>query len=775
MIVTRNWLQEVVDITDINTDQLVKTLNSIGFEVAEVQKINLPKNVVVGRVVSCQKHPNADKLNVCSVDVGDEKLQIVCGAKNVQQAEYVAVAKIGAVLPDGLEIKPVKLRGVDSFGMICSSSELGLPELEKGIMILDQSIGRLEVGKELREYKALQDEIIDIELTANRGDCLSILGIAREIAAAYGRSVKGIYFEDDESIQIGIGRILNVEAEKDLDANLIYKAFEARKFSNPLLIRLRVAITGEQFTNEAEEFAYYISHTTGVIFRLYGYRTFASNHTTMVINKDEWGFEAVYGKEKASIIGVYQFDSSKPKKEDNIFIMETSYIEPEIITKKVYNTPIKTDWSYYRSSRGSEPRLGIALDYAKQMLHKFFADVMLYSGSYEIRHEIERASIKVDFADLDALIGFSINRNQIVEILKALGFTIVSCSEELMVVKAPLFRHDIFNIQDIAEEIVRIYGIDNIEPKPLQFIEQNRLNKAYEDYIHKKSLRTRAVAAGYFETVSYIFCNSMDLQKFGLPRIKRDLDILNPITNEMNTLRTSLIPNLLEQVARNIKNGKKGVKLFEIGTIFDENRRESISMAMVASGIKEPESIINGGKPAMMDIASFVEDLGRVIGDFSLKNFTPTIPLIHPYQAATIIKDEQEIGRVYKLHLSLQEELELPDTFIAEIDIDKLKLSFPKAKPYSIYQMAFRDLSVLVDKDLSYEQIQNVLQKRVPSTIKRFYPVAIYEDEQFGNRYSLTIRFAVQSDEKTLSEEEIGDIMQNVLDLLRKEFNAELR
>ncbi len=775
MIVTRNWLQEVVDITDINTDQLVKTLNSIGFEVAEVQKINLPKNVVVGRVVSCQKHPNADKLNVCSVDVGDEKLQIVCGAKNVQQAEYVAVAKIGAVLPDGLEIKPVKLRGVDSFGMICSSSELGLPELEKGIMILDHSIGRLEVGKELREYKALQDEIIDIELTANRGDCLSILGIAREIAAAYGRSVKGIYFEDDESIQIGIGRILNVEAEKDLDANLIYKAFEARKFSNPLLIRLRVAITGEQFTNEAEEFAYYISHTTGVIFRLYGYRTFASNHTTMVINKDEWGFEAVYGKEKASIIGVYQFDSSKPKKEDNIFIMETSYIEPEIITKKVYNTPIKTDWSYYRSSRGSEPRLGIALDYAKQMLHKFFADVMLYSGSYEIRHEIERASIKVDFADLDALIGFSINRNQIVEILKALGFTIVSCSEELMVVKAPLFRHDIFNIQDIAEEIVRIYGIDNIEPKPLQFIEQNRLNKAYEDYIHKKSLRTRAVAAGYFETVSYIFCNSMDLQKFGLPRIKRDLDILNPITNEMNTLRTSLIPNLLEQVARNIKNGKKGVKLFEIGTIFDENRRESISMAMVASGIKEPESIINGGKPAMIDIASFVEDLGRVIGDFSLKNFTPTIPLIHPYQAATIIKDEQEIGRVYKLHLSLQEELELPDTFIAEIDVDKLKLSFPKAKPYSIYQMAFRDLSVLVDKDLSYEQIQNVLQKRVPSTIKRFYPVAIYEDEQFGNRYSLTIRFAVQSDEKTLSEEEIGDIMQNVLDLLRKEFNAELR
>ena len=775
MIVTRNWLQELVDIEDISTDELVKTFNQIGLEVAEVHKIDIPKNVVVGRVVSCQKHPNADKLSLCTVDVGKERLQIVCGAQNVQDAEYVAVAKLGAVLPNGLEIKPVKLRGVESFGMICSSTELGLPELEKGIMILDESIGKLEVGKELREYQIFQDEIIDIELTANRGDCLSILGIARELAAVYGRSVKGIYFEDDESIKIGIGRILNVEAEKDLEANLIYKAFETTHFSNPLLVRLRVRLTGEYFTNEAEEFAYYITHTTGVIFRFYGYKTFLSEHPTIVINKDEWGFEAVYGKEKASIVGVYQFDSSKPVREDYIFIMEASYIDPETVARKVYQTPIKRDWSYYRSSRGSEPRLGIALDYAKSILHTFFKDIKLYSGSHEIRHEIERASIKVDFADLDALLGFAINRNQVVEILKSLGFTIVSCSEDLMVVKAPIFRHDIFNIQDIAEEIVRIYGIDNIQAKPLEFVEKNRLNEVYEEYMQTKILRTQAVAAGYFETVSYIFSNSKKVQKFGLPKIKRDLDILNPITNEMDTLRTSLVPNLLEQVEKNVKNGKKRIRLFEIGTIFDESRRESTSMTIVASGFKEPESVKNSGKPAMMDIASFIEDVGRVIGDFSLKNLHTDTPLIHPYQAAIMIKDGQEIGKIYKLHLSIQEELEIPDTFIAEIDLTKLKLRYPKAKPYSVYQVSLRDLSILIDKNITYEQIKEVLQNKLPPTIKRFYPVAIYEDEQFGNRYSLTLRFAVQSDEKTLSEEEIGAIMQDVLEILQKEFNAELR
>lgn len=775
MIVTRNWLQEWVDIADITTEELVNTLNRIGFEVAEVAKIDIPKNVVVGKVVSCQKHPNADKLSLCTVDVGGEQLQIVCGAKNVQEAEYVAVAKIGAVLPNGLEIKPVKLRGVESHGMICSSTELGLPELEKGIMILDKSIGELEIGKELREYRVFQDEIIDIELTANRGDCLSVLGIARELAAVYEKNLKEVYFEDDESVKIGIGRIVNIEAEKDTEANLLYKAFEAKSFSNPLLIRLRVALVGESFQNSAEEFCYYVTHSTGVILRIYGYKYFTQEESKIVVKKDEQGFESVYGKEKASIIGVYQFDSSKPAQDETIFILEASYVDPETISKKIYEHPHKTDWSYYRSSRGAEPRLGIGIDFAKSTLSSYFQDIKLYSGSHEIRQEIERKSIKVDFEDLDALIGFAIERNEIVEILKALGFDIVNCSEDLMVVKAPVFRHDIFNIQDVAEEIVRIYGIDNIQAKPLHFTEKNRLNDAYEHYMQTKTLRTRAVAAGYFESVSYIFCNSKTLQKYGLPKVKDELDILNPITNEMDTLRTSLVPNLLEQVTKNVKNGKKRIRLFEIGTVFNENREESMSMTIIASGMKEPENILNSGKPAMIDIVSFIDDLGRIIGDFALKNLKIDTPLVHPYQAAKIIKNEQEIGRVYKLHLVIQEELEIPDTFIAEIDLHKLKLTYPKAKPYSIYQLALRDLSVLIDKELAYEEIKDILAKSVPKEIKRFYPVAMYEDEQFGDRRSLTIRFAVQSDEKTLSEEEIGTIIQKALDILRQKFDAELR
>ncbi|BCD61900.1 phenylalanyl-tRNA synthetase beta chain [Nitratiruptor sp. YY08-26] len=775
MIVTKRWLNEWIDIEDISVEELVKTLNRIGLEVAEVKNINIPANVVVGKVLSCQKHPNADKLNLCQVDVGDEELQIVCGAKNVVDAEYVAVAKVGAILPGDFAIKPAKLRGVESFGMICSSSELGLPKMEDGIMVLDESIGELKLGKELQSYPFFQDTIIDIELTANRGDCLSVLGIARELAAALKRSVKEPSLEEVQNLQMGIGRLLNFEPAKEIQSNLLYKAFEKESFHNPFIVRFRVALCGESFTNAAEEFGYFVTHATGVITRLYGYSIFKDEEPKIVVKEDEKGYECVYGIQKASIIGVYQFDKSKPTEDEKTIVLEMSYIDPETIAKKMYETPIKNDWSYYRSSRGSDPQLEIGATYAKMVLQKYYKDLRFYTGSHEIHKELERPGIKIEFPALTALIGDEIERTEIVEILKALGFTIVNFSEDLMVVKAPVYRHDIFNLQDVAEEIVRIYGIDNIHAKPLKVEEKNRINAAYQRYQEGKQLRTLLVGAGYFETISYLFTDSKLLEKLGLPRVKEELDIINPITSELNTLRTSLVPNLLMQVANNFKNGSKRVKLFEIGSIFDKERNEKPALALIFSGAKEPDTLQNSGKPLSVDFGTFADDLGHIFGDVELHQCEATTSLIHPYQCAAIIKNDQEIGIAYKLHLSIQEEMELPPTYIAEIDMQKLSLTYPKAKEFSIYQMAFRDMSILIDKNLTFAQIKEVLQESLPHEIKRFYPIATYQDEKLGDKLSLTLRFVVQSNEKTLSEEEIAAIMENILQTLQKSFNVELR
>ncbi len=203
MIVTRSWLNEFIDLSKVSNEKLYETFNSIGLEVDSLQQIEIAEKVVIGKILSCEKHPDADKLNVCQIDVGSGIRQIVCGAANVVDAEYVAVATIGAVLPGNFAIKHAKLRGVESEGMVCSSSELGLPDMGKGIMILDESIGELEVGKEFGSYKTVADTIIELELTANRGDCLSIYGVARDLSAALDIEMKPFEYKQEEKMKLG--------------------------------------------------------------------------------------------------------------------------------------------------------------------------------------------------------------------------------------------------------------------------------------------------------------------------------------------------------------------------------------------------------------------------------------------------------------------------------------------------------------------------------------------------------------------------------------------
>lgn len=239
MIITRRWLEEFINISNISTDEICKTLNSIGLEVDSVEKKSIASKVVVAKVLSKEKHPDADKLNVCQVDLGDEVTQIVCGASNVEAGQTVAVATIGAILGNDFKIKAAKLRGVESNGMICSSTELGLPKLNDGIMVLDNSIGELILGKELKDYPSLNDDIIEIGLTPNRGDCLSILGVARELAAFYDLPL----IELDKNInshELSIGQIFEINSS-NIDTFLAYKAIDFSGFKLDLITNLRVA------------------------------------------------------------------------------------------------------------------------------------------------------------------------------------------------------------------------------------------------------------------------------------------------------------------------------------------------------------------------------------------------------------------------------------------------------------------------------------------------------------------------------------------------------
>jgi phenylalanyl-tRNA synthetase beta chain len=360
MIVTRSWLNEWIDLSGITTDDLAKTFNSIGLEVDRIHSYEIPKKIIVGKVLECEKHPDADKLNVCKVDIGTSIRQIVCGASNVREGLDVVVATIGAVMPSGTVIKPVKLRGVESEGMICSASEIGLEDCQSGIIELDSSIGKYELGQEVCTLSTFADDLIEIELTANRGDCLSIRGVARDLSAAYDRPIRETNINEDEDRRVGIGRILSLSHENGLDVNLRYRAVDLKNLSLPFIVRLRLAQIEDSREADIEALMLYVTHSSGVILRAYNYGFFCGENETMAkveLKKDENGYASIMSNEKASTVGIIQEDASKVTYDEGTVLIEASYIPPDIISKKMQESKMESGPMYYRTSRGSEPEL----------------------------------------------------------------------------------------------------------------------------------------------------------------------------------------------------------------------------------------------------------------------------------------------------------------------------------------------------------------------------------------------------------------------------------
>jgi phenylalanyl-tRNA synthetase beta chain len=382
MIITRSWLNNFIDLSSITTDEICVKLNSIGLEVDSVKSFKVPEKIIVGKILECSKHPNADKLQVCKVDLGTTERVIVCGAKNARKGIYVAVATIGAILPNGMEIKPTKLRDVDSDGMLCSSSELGLPEVNNGIMELDSSIGELITGTPLLDYDVFNDDIIEIELTANRGDCLSIYGIARELSTVFNKPLKKITaVEDDTKRGIGIARILNVDFEQNLDSSLMYKVVDFDGKENiPLCVDLLLLYVDKEYDSFYDKLINFVIYTTGVILKVYDLESIgkAKGVSSLKVKKDELGLDCVYSADqKISTIGI---EHSKTEITSSKLIIECSYVRPELLSVAVTENGLKTDDLYYNTSRGSEPNLSLAINYLLDFLDTQFSDISVYTN-----------------------------------------------------------------------------------------------------------------------------------------------------------------------------------------------------------------------------------------------------------------------------------------------------------------------------------------------------------------------------------------------------------
>ncbi|WP_131141253.1 phenylalanine--tRNA ligase subunit beta [Helicobacter pylori] len=744
--------------------KLCEDLSRLGLEVESCIPCIAPKNVVVGKVLEKAPHKNAEKLSVCQVDVGKEVLPIVCGAKNVAPNQFVPVALNGALI-GSTTIAKTELRGVESHGMICSSSELGFPKINDGILELDESVGELVLGKELNEYAPFNTHVLEISLTPNRGDCLSVLGIAREISAFYHtplKPIKALNFTPKSDL-------ITLSAGENIESHLAYYLICNHSLKTPLNIKLSLAHNNALSENDLNNFIEFSAHFSGVIMNAY-----SLNKTPMdlSVKNDENNLESVYiNHQKRSTIAIKH---QVQKDLSECLLLEASYIDPISLSLKLHALKDKTlqkdNALIYRSARGSNPNLSDGLNFLSAHLKATILE------SKQTECSLKDRTLTFQLEDITEILGLAVEKEKIQSILKNLGFK-VSAKEPnskppILEIVAPNFRNDIKTIQDIAEEILRFVGIDNLVSKPLNCVSSKNSNPHYDTHRFFENLKHKALACGFKEVVHYVFYSKEKQQKLGFEVLEDPLELQNPITTELNTLRTSLVCGLLDASLRNKNLGFKSIALYEKGSVYNSKREEIQKLGFLASGLQKKESYPDA-KGKAWDFYSFAECVSKVIGDFSLEKLTTQTPINHPYQSAKIIQNHEIIGVIAKIHPKVIQELDLFESYYAEIDASKLKRPTMLLKPFSIYPSSVRDLTLIIDENTAFSRIKKALKDAQIPNLSEILPLDIFKESH--NSIALSVRCVIHSLEKTLNDEEVNSAVQKALEILEKEFNARLK
>ncbi|NHA96471.1 phenylalanine--tRNA ligase subunit beta [Helicobacter pylori] len=754
--------------TFVNTPKdiakLCEDLSRLGLEVESCISCVAPKNVVVGKVLEKAPHKNAEKLSVCQVDVGKEVLQIVCGAKNVAPNQFVPVALNGALI-GSTTIAKTELRGVESHGMICSSSELGFPKINDGILELDESVGELVLGKELNEYAPFNTHVLEISLTPNRGDCLSILGIAREISAFYHtplKPIKALNFTPKSDL-------ITLSAGENIESHLAYYLICNHSLKTPLNIKLSLAHNNALSENDLNNFIEFSAHFSGVVMNAYSLNTTPMD---LSVKNDENNLESVYiNHQKRSTIAIKHQDQ---KDLSEHLLLEASYTDPISLSLKLHALKDKTlqkdNALIYRSARGSNPNLSDGLNFLSAHLKATILE------SKQTKHSLKDYALTFQLEDITEILGLAVEKEKIQSILKNLGFK-VSAKEpnskpQILEVVAPNFRHDIKTIQDIAEEILRFVGIDNLISKPLNCVSSKNSNPHYDTHRFFENLKHKALACGFKEVIHYVFYSKEKQQKLGFEVLEDPLELQNPITTDLNTLRTSLVCGLLDASLRNKNLGFKSIALYEKGSVYNAKREEVQKLGFLVSGLQKKESYPDA-KGKAWDFYSFAECVSKAIGDFSLEKLTAQTPINHPYQSAKIIQNHEIIGVIAKIHPKVIQELDLFESYYAEIDAFKLKRPAMLLKPFSIYPSSVRDLTLIINENTAFSGIKKALEDAQIPNLSEILPLDIFKESD--NTIALSVRCVIHSLEKTLNDEEVNSAVQKTLEILEKEFNARLK
>ena len=787
MNILSSWLREWIS-PDVSDELLAEQLTMAGLEVDGIEPVAPAfTNVVVGHVVQCEKHPDADKLNLCQVDVGQsENLQIICGAKNVAKGLKVITATVGAVLPGNFKIKKAKLRGVESYGMICSESELGMSDSSDGIAELDADA---PIGVNIREYLNLDDNVIELDITPNRGDCFSILGVAREVSANYNMPFTMPSCEVSGSGESGIkASVSNTKAcpkyltrtVNGIDNTVATPKWMVDKLtrSGQALHSVVVDITNYVLLELGQPMhAFDLSKVSGAINvrnANSGEKIELLNETTVVLNDDT--LIITDDNQPLAIAGVMGGMGSSTQSDSVDILLESAFFEPVSIAGKARNYGLHTE-SSLRFERGVDFNITeVAMDRATQLIIDICggqaSDVSACVDENALP-VLEPITITQD--KIQKVLGFELDSNWIEEKFVNLDFNITEKSNDSWTIIPPSFRFDIRISADLIEELARLYGYDKLPVQKLSL--DANINVIKEADVDKYDLMQALVGRGYQEVITYSFV-SEKYQDLVDPDAKK-ITLSNPISADMSTMRSSLWAGLLQTVESNQRRGHANARFFEIGLCFggvNADEQANKLAGIVAGNRFEAQW---SGDAQALDFFDAKADLESVLA-FTNAQFdfeAAEHPALQKGQSAKIMLNGLSVGWIGALAPSVQKELSLPKCYMYEVDLDcALKGKVSKYKAFSQYQQAQRDIALVLDEATPVADLVCSIQDLKQT---HFIDVAlfdIYTGENIDSgKKSVALNLTYQSMEATLSDEEVNTKVEEVLTLMQEKFSAVLR
>lgn len=796
MLISLDWLKQYVDIKE-DIKELENTLTMIGQEVEaiEEQGKELVK-VVIGQITEYGEHPEAEKLTLLKVNIGmEEELQIVCGAPNHKLGDKVVVATIGAVLPGDFKIKKSKIRGVESQGMLCSEVELGLGNDGDGIIILPEEA---PIGVEYRVYKKLNDVIFELEITPNRPDCLSYIGIAREIAAYYGRKIKWPEFESKKIIEsINTGHIDVRIEDKERCKRFSGKVIKNIKVEeSPEWLKNRLISMGLKPINNVVDATNYILFECNQPLHAYdlakiadrkiiarkaldGEKIVTLDGVERELNKGE--LIIADAEKPLGIAGIMGGESSKVSEETTEIFLECAYFTPENIRKTSKELGLSSD-SSYRFERGLDIENTVeVLERAADLISQLTGGEVLEGCIDRYVEKHEKIEIPLNIEKLRKFMGKNIEIDVVGKILTNLGINIKTLNSTTIVATPPSYRGDLTRTADLYEEIIRMYGFDNIENK----MPEEDIRPGVKDTMTVVVDEAKEILAklGLQEVINYSFISKDAIKILGIT--KPTLEITNPISDDMAVMRPTLIYSLLTNVRDNLNRNQNGLKFFEVSRVFtpkeDGLANETLRASIALAG-KTFKTLWNP-KPEPMDfytLKGFVEKFLEYMGVTKYQLDRSENSNFHPGRSADIKIGKVKIGTFGEIHPELAENMDIKRerAYVAELDLTTLLNYRAKKVKYERivkYPEVTRDLAVVLDRDVLVGKMLEDIKKS-SNLIESVAIFDVYQGEKIeADKKSVAISIVLRKKDGTLEESDINITVDKILKLIAKNYNGEIR